>query len=153
VVQAVHHGRSCQWGLHCIRSPYEASFPFTFPSEVNTYEYMSPVHLYICTCTPTYSHVHIYSHRFFLYPEQVDDLLQVLVEQNVWGSPNRTDSSGRTVVHPKLLLLGMLRILTRNWTVDDVSEQIGASRRTVRLYHCLHIHTHILIYTYVHTYR
>ena len=63
---------------------------------------------------------------------QFFDILALMRRDAVWTEGN--DAWGYECVPMELLLLGSLRILTRNWTFDDLREATLISERTHRTF-------------------
>ena len=79
----------------------------------------------------------LFRKRFALSKEHVWELADRMNRENVWVE--RKSAFHQEPVPLKLLLLGALRILARNWTLDDVHEQLFFSERTMKRFFCVFV--------------
>jgi len=72
----------------------------------------------------------LFRQRFAYDKSQFREVLDHIRAANIWSE--RASAAGKPAVPLELLLLGSLRILTRNWTFDDLLEATFISERTHR---------------------
>lgn len=70
----------------------------------------------------------LFRQRFADDKSQFREVLEHVRAANFWSE--RAIAAGKAAVPLELLLLGSLRILTRNWTFDDLLEATFISKRT-----------------------
>ena len=72
----------------------------------------------------------LFRQRFAYDKSQFHEVLVHIRAANIWSE--KANAAGKPAVPLELLLLGSLRILTRNWTFDDLLEATFISERTHR---------------------
>jgi hypothetical protein len=73
----------------------------------------------------------LFRKRFFFQRSHVIDIANRMRAEGIHDD-TKTDAIGRICIPLELLILGVLRILTRNWVYDDIMEQINISETAMR---------------------
>jgi hypothetical protein len=90
-------------------------------------------------CDPTHRNGKFFRHRFSHTFDSVHELVKKIREPEHYFWRNATDASGKDSSPLELLVLGSLRILTRNVTLDDLFEQTFISGEVHRNFFVLFV--------------
>jgi hypothetical protein len=73
----------------------------------------------------------LFRKRFFFERHHIFDIAKRMRDDGIYDDTKK-DAIERISIPLELLILGVMRILTRNWVYDDIKEQLSISETTMR---------------------